>query len=200
MSKPTHPILILLAIFALTSLACRYGEVGTAQTIDLPPTLAVTPIDGEQPVDPNQPIAATATLPSNGQPIQPGTPTMITKVDLNVRRGPSTEYDVVIALRAGESAPIIGRSPNGNWWKIQCPTGYSGECWSSAKDPYSYATDAENVPVAPVPALPTATATHTPQPTATATSTSLPTNTPTVTQQPTLAPPERATLTPTAYP
>ncbi len=197
MFKPTHPILILFAFFALTSLACRLGDVGSSQTIELPPTLAVTPIDGgngEQPVAPNQPIAATATQSAN--PAQPSGPTMVTKVDLNVRRGPSVEYDIVIALRAGESATIIGRSPNSNWWKIQCPVGYSGECWSSAKEPYSYATDAGNVPVAPVPPPPTATPTATYTPTPTATSTSLPTNTPTVTTTPTTTP----TPPPTAYP
>ncbi len=192
MTKPTRPILIFLALLALTSLACRLGEVGTAQTIDLPPTLAVTPLDGEATIEPGQPIAATATLSAN--PGQPGVPTMTTKVDLNVRRGPGTDYDIVIALRAGESAQIVGRSPNSNWWKIVCPSGYSGECWSSAKDPYSFATDAQNVPVAPVPPLPTATPTATYTPTPTATNTLLPTNTPTATYTPT------PTALPTGYP
>lgn len=193
MTKQTHPILILLALFALTSLACRLGEVGTAQTIELPPTLAVTPLAGEEAtVAPGQPIAATATLSAN--PGQPGVPTMITKVDLNVRRGPGTDYAIVIALRAGESAQIVGRSPNNNWWKIVCPPGYSGECWSSSRDPYSYATNAGNVPVAPVPPLPTATPTATVTPTPTATNTPLPTNTATATYTPT------ATAVPTGYP
>ena len=83
----------------------RERSIAGSQTIELPPTLAVTPLDGEQPVDPNQPIAATATLSAN--PAQPTGATMTTKVDLNVRRGPSTEYDIIILDRTIEPCPAL---------------------------------------------------------------------------------------------
>jgi len=38
---------------------------------------------------------------------------------VNVRSGPGTGFSVLGRLRAGQSAPIIGRSANGAWWQIQ---------------------------------------------------------------------------------
>ncbi|HFQ92556.1 MAG TPA: SH3 domain-containing protein [Anaerolineae bacterium] len=139
--KSWRPILFLTTILLFTGLACRLGEIGPAP-LTPPPTLALgTALPGQPPAaappagETPAPPAATATP---GAAV-PGTPTMTTLVDLNVRRGPGVNYPIVTALRAGESALIVGRSPDGNWWKIGCPAGYGGECWSSAKPQYSAA-------------------------------------------------------------
>ena len=126
----------------------------------------------------------------------PGEPTVTAVVDLNVRRGPSTAYDVVGSLRAGNSARILGSNPARTWWKIECPGG-AGECWVSGGHQFSTAENAENVAVAAVPPAPTqppaavaeANATYTPTatvdpqatPTATADPNAPPTHTPTAT-------------------
>lgn len=203
MISHSRPLFLFISLLALLSLACRLGEISTAVSTADFPTLPspVAESEGETPA---------ATLPSqepvviNTAVASATTAVMTAKVDLNIRRGPSTQFAIVTAFRAGEGAPILGRSPDSNWWKIVCPGGYSGECWSSAREQYSSAVNAHNVPVAAVPPYPTATqtatatATTTATATATATFTATPTNTasPTPTGSPTMT----ATPEPTAYP
>ena len=102
-----------------------------------------------------------------------GDPTVTSLVDLNVRTGPGTNYDIVGALPANSSATIVGRSPDGFWWKITCPANVGNECWTSAGSSYSTASNAGGVAVASVPPAPThaATSTYTPSATAQATGT-----------------------------
>jgi hypothetical protein len=133
-----------------------------------------------------------------------GEPTVVALVDLNVRRGPGTVYGIVGALRTGTSARIVGVSPDGGWWKIDCPPATGGECWLSAGPAFSQATDAGSVAIAAVPPRPThtpaavaggtggsgtatatATATATGSATATATATTAAGNNPTPTYTPT---------------
>jgi len=202
--KSWRPILFLAITLLFTGLACRLGDIGPAP-ITPPPTLVPfipeTPGNGLPPqatLLPGEPPAPPAATATPGTAV-PGTPTMTTLVDLNVRRGPGVNYPVVTALRAGESALIVGRSPDGFWWKIGCPAGYSGECWSSARPQYSTAVNAENVPIAAVPPPPTPTYTPTFTPTPTQTPTLTPSPSPTATATATLAPPTE-TPAATAYP
>jgi hypothetical protein len=44
------------------------------------------------------------------------------------RSGPGEKYGTTGALSSGESAQVMGRSENGNWWVINQP-GDSGTCW-----------------------------------------------------------------------
>ncbi|MEJ2747351.1 MAG: SH3 domain-containing protein, partial [Anaerolineae bacterium] len=143
------------------------------------PTLAETETNDAQPAsgDPvsNEETPATESAPAADAPVldvptaEPGQPTMTALVDLNVRTGPGTRYPSVGALRAGTSATIIGQSPDGHWWKIECPSGAGSECWSSAGSQYSSAENAGGVAVAAVPPAPTqaatAVSTATPTPT-----------------------------------
>jgi hypothetical protein len=80
---------------------------------------------------------------------------MTTLVSLNVRTGPGTNYPVVGAFSAGQTATIVGKSPDGNWWKIQCPAGTGNECWASARPEYASSVNVEAVPVAAAPPAPT---------------------------------------------
>jgi len=105
-------------------------------------------------------------------PVSAGQPTMTALVDLNVRRGPGTGYAIVGVLRAGSSAPVIGRNNNGTWWKIDCPPGVSGDCWVSGGHQFSTAENVTNVLVVAAPPLPTHSAsTATPEYTPSATAT-----------------------------
>lgn len=195
MKKQTRrfPIIVLIALSLLSGLACRLSELGTAAASPTPPTLppfvTYTAVPAPVEVVFNEPFVE----PSASVTAAPS-PVMTAKVDLNVRRGPGTQYPILTALWAGEEAAIVGRSPDGFWWKIICPSPYGGECWSSARGEYSTAVHTQNIPISAVPPLPTATPTATSTPTATATNT--PTPVPTHTPIPTITP----TLAPTSYP
>ncbi len=41
----------------------------------------------------------------------------------NLRKGPGTRYPLAGSIEAGGSLPLIGRSPDGQWWQVQTPTG-----------------------------------------------------------------------------
>jgi uncharacterized protein YraI len=172
------PLVVFVAMTFLSSLACRLSEVGTAVPTIAPPTLppfvTYTPMPA--------PVEISLNLPTT-EPIGSATavtsPVMTARVDLNVRRGPGTQYPILTAFHAGDEAVIVGRSPDGYWWKIVCPSPYGGECWSSARGEYSTAVNTQTIPVAPVPPLPTDT------PTATATTTPTFTPSPTWTNTPT---------------
>ncbi|MCP4362875.1 MAG: SH3 domain-containing protein, partial [Chloroflexi bacterium] len=162
-------IIWFVIIVSLGSLACRATEFGSTVVSPEPllkePAPIVSPVptanSGELPAT-TIPVSELATVPA-------GAPLMTATVNLNVRRGPSVQYDIVTILLANETVQIVGRSPDGFWWKLVCPSSYNGECWSSAKSNYSSAVNAESVPVAAVPLAPTATntptSTHTPTPT-----------------------------------
>ncbi len=130
-------------------------------------------------------------------PVDQSTPYVTTLIDLNVRTGPGTNYPVVGVLKQGQNANIMGKSPNGNWWKIQCPAGVGSECWTSAGAQYSTASNASGVAVAAVP-QPPATYTPTASPTSEATYTSTPTTDPNAT--PTVTPTNDPNATPTYTP
>jgi uncharacterized protein YraI len=185
-------ILYLLATFVI-----MFGAACTATGAEVEPEVVVETVVVVATPTPEEEAPAPEDLPELEVPqAAPGEPTVTAVVDLNVRRGPSTAYDVVGSLRAGNSARILGSNPGRTWWKIECPGG-TGECWVSGGHQFSTAENAENVAVAAVPPAPTqpptavavADATYTPTatvdpqatPTATADPNAPPTHTPTAT-------------------
>ena len=62
--------------------------------------------------------------------------------DMNIRSGPGTSYDIVGAATEGGEFEITGKSPDGEWWRIDFD-GQSG--WIYA--PYVTAANVEDVPV-----------------------------------------------------
>ena len=125
--------------------------VAEASPTDAPPTEA-EPAAEESSSEEEAPAADAPVLEAPAPAATDPTATLL--VDLNVRTGPGTNYDVVGALSAGSSASIIGKSPNGGWWKIQCPPNSGSECWISAGSQYSTAANADAVQVAAVPPAP----------------------------------------------
>jgi uncharacterized protein YgiM (DUF1202 family) len=52
---------------------------------------------------------------------------------LRVRRGPGLQHAIVGGLIKGQTATVTGISPDGNWWRILCPSGSTtGTCWVTA--------------------------------------------------------------------
>jgi hypothetical protein len=85
-------------------------------------------------------------------------------LSLNVRAGPSTQYQRVGALQPGETARIRGQNDvgAGRWWQISYIQAPNGVGWVSSSPNYSIAFNTSQVPVVSVPSLP---ATLTPAPT-----------------------------------
>ena len=120
--------------------------------------------------------------PGSGLPnIDPNDPTCraLVNTGLNFRSGPSTNFNVIRTLRAGEVLPITGRLPDNSWWQLRSgvTTG-----WVSASFVTVYGI-CTGIPVVAPPTTPTPTV-----PTATPT---VATATPTITPTPSLTPTPR---------
>lgn len=53
-------------------------------------------------------------------------------VVVNIRSGPGIENEILGRLNAGQSAKVIGVSPDNNWWVISVPSAIAGRGWVSA--------------------------------------------------------------------
>lgn len=181
MMKPrkTTSLKLILLFFCLPLFAACGGETEAAPTLAPPATEAAvevqtvvvvatpTPSDVADEAAPPVDSSSDETAVSEDAPVleaavvEVGVPTMTTLTALNVRTGPGTQYNIVGSLPAGATAEVIGKSPNGHWWKIACPTSSSTQCWASAGTRYSSAENVENVAIASVPPAPTHVATAT---------------------------------------
>jgi hypothetical protein len=70
------------------------------------------------------PLAQEATVTST-----PTGPTILVPDQVNVRLGPSTDFDQVGVLNSGQGAPAIGRSPGGDWIMISYPGVQGNVAW-----------------------------------------------------------------------
>jgi hypothetical protein len=140
-------------------------------------------------VNPQQPTIAVPTV--TGTPIGV---TIIVKMDteqINVRAGPSTVYEKVGVLLAGQEVPARGRSVTGEWILVVYPGAQGGVAWV-----YAPLVDIKGgaLPVVEPPPTPTPAVTNTIDPTLAAQFivTSVPTRLPTFTPPPPLAIPSFA--------
>ena len=136
-----------------------------AQTTDAP----VTP----EPTAPAAPTAPAPAVPAPtaagagaGQPPAPapnaaagGAPSMSVINDfVNVRKGPGVGYDKLGQLDKGQTAPVKGKSSDGDWLQISYPSAANGVGWVKQKDGSDIlvqANDAaKSVPVVAAPPLP----------------------------------------------
>jgi uncharacterized protein YraI len=153
------PVYGFILLLLMTTLACGAGgnepEVTAPLVVPTDPAVVATVIVVATPTLAQEAPAA-ADVPTLSAPTaQPGFPTMTALVSLNVRTGPGTNYPVVGAFGAGQTATIVGKSQDGSWWKIQCPAGTGSECWASAQPQYATAVNVEGVLVAAAPSAPT---------------------------------------------
>lgn len=159
------------------------NALATAQALQAQPQ---APAEGQQPAAPAEGQQPTGQTDQGGQPIstsvftdssqaaptQPPPPTetptpanaTLTVADTaNLRGGPGTTYSIVGAANSGESFPIIGKSPDGQWWQVT----FNGQpAWLFGQLVTTQNADAvaiaQNIPVAP-----TAAPAPPPEPTAT---------------------------------
>ena len=119
-----------------------------------------------------QQVTATSAPVNNAPVINPNDPTcrVLTSTGLNLRSGPSTNYNVITVLAAGATAPIVGRIGSNEWWQVRVNTTIG---WVSAAYTNVYG-NCGGVPIVNPPASPTSPVT----PTAAPTFTPLPTWTP----------------------
>lgn len=132
-----------------------------AQTASVLPT--IQPLDTLAPTETRRATATISPTPSiTLTPTDTPTPTQLPQAvltgDVNCRSGPSSHYDFVILLRAGQSVSIVGRSRDSTYWVVQNPSS-TGVCWLWA----AYTTS--SIPIGSVRAVntpPTKTPTRTP--------------------------------------
>ncbi|MCO5211523.1 MAG: SH3 domain-containing protein [Caldilinea sp.] len=155
----------LLAGLAVLLLAAACNE--PTPTPIPAPAGDVTAVQAAAPVT----TVATEAPSATAMPTPTGTPTLTAPMTLtvsetlNIRSGPGIAYPVVGALLADDVATVIGVSPDGKWWKLNCPTDVAADqCWVIGDPQYS------TVDVAVV-ALAVATAPAVPSPTLTPTAT-----------------------------
>jgi uncharacterized protein YgiM (DUF1202 family) len=155
------------------------------------------------------PDTATATTTATPTPTPLAEAIMISaSVATNCRAGASRSFDVLGLLTPGNSVPVYGRSPDGQWWFIQNPDQPDKSCWIWA-DTTTVSGDLNQIPVINPPPTPNYTQTSyattpTPFPTAfpAVTPTPFPTVLPALTPTPTPSPTAShdATSPPTTLP
>lgn len=107
-------------IVALTMAAMPVNEVPQAQDTPMPPTATNTEL-------PTNTLEPTMT-PTNTLTPTPEIARVSVSVDTNCRTGPAKIFDWVGALLVGETAEVVGRSSEGDYWIIKNPDG-AGNCW-----------------------------------------------------------------------
>lgn len=168
-------VLLALMLTLIGAAACSGSRVSRAPAITPVPTKTLRPTFTPTPVKPTLtpsptpalptpiaqlPTALPTSVPPTPEPPTPApTPTpplqasfTVTGATLNVRSGPGTNYGVIGQIRQGQTFPITGKNPAGNWWQFN----YNGRPgWVSGQ--LVRVTNAELVQVATnIPAPPTA--------------------------------------------
>ncbi|MEW5941571.1 MAG: SH3 domain-containing protein, partial [Chloroflexota bacterium] len=59
-------------------------------------------------------------------------PSVTANSNVNVRSGPSMDYDIVGQLPAGSSALVFGQNSDRTWWYIEFPNGSGQYAWVAA--------------------------------------------------------------------
>ena len=114
------------------------------------PTLTPTP----------RPPTSTPTRPRPTATSTPEAPYITTTRPMNIRRGPSTNYDVVGYATEGEELTVTGRNADGTWWRIE----FEGKsAWIYALYVTATNTDGIRAVATPAPPAPTRAPTPTPQ-------------------------------------
>ena len=153
------------------------AENGRAWVADV-----VVDFDGDREAVPvAQTVSSTDDTP---RPLEPVVVGNIEALDaINVRSEPSLDGAILGGLYLGETAEVLARSDDGDWWQIEYASAPGQPAWVAAEF-VIFTGQQDSVPIFGL-----GTVTPTPGPTAAATSTAEPTVVPTiVSEQPTLAP------------
>jgi hypothetical protein len=70
---------------------------------------------------------------------------VLAKQDINIRKGPGTEFEIVGGVYAGQTAQVTGyKSADEQWWRVVCPVDTVTDCWVSADTALTEPTDTPN--------------------------------------------------------
>ncbi len=179
--RPIHRLCLLLMILMLGVAACvpqatpvanqaavdvavqatltAYAIFSAATNATLPMVATVTPMPAAtQSVEPPTSLELFSATPvptltgTIQPPIPPGPPLVSVSLATNCRSGPARSHDWLGGLYPGQSAKVVGKYPDLNYWIIENPSGV-GTCWLWG----GYATvtgDITNLPVWPAPTQP----------------------------------------------
>ena len=87
------------------------------------------------------PISGQLPIPTPG----PSSPSITALVNVNIRSGPSVEYEIVGLFLQGRKAGVVGTNQDSTWWAIYIPSADNGRGWVSAD--YVIAENTEDVPI-----------------------------------------------------
>jgi uncharacterized protein YraI len=82
----------------------------------------------------------------------PSGPAAVANYNTVIYSGPGTDYVVYGAFVGGQTAVVVGKSEDGQWWAINVPVAPNGSGWVSA--PSVTVKNADNVAVLPTPPVP----------------------------------------------
>ena len=137
-------IFVVTIVITLVLSAC-----GGAETPDptAPPPAAPTetaPPPGPTP-DPSIPVAVIPTP-------APGDPAAIANYNTIIFSGPGEDYVVYATFLGAQTAQVVGKSENSQWWAISVPVSPEGKGWVSAS--WVTVANTDNVAVLPAPPVP----------------------------------------------
>jgi hypothetical protein len=117
------------------------------------PSPTITPLP-PPPAPTDTPTATPTPIPATATPAPASL--VVNAPILNVRSGPSTEYNIVGRLVQGTQAEIVGQSSLGEglWWQIRLGPGPGALGWVSADPSLTIAVNTGIVPAVSAPSLP----------------------------------------------
>ncbi|MGE5374162.1 MAG: SH3 domain-containing protein [Bacteroidota bacterium] len=137
-------------------------QTQSAQTVvadltkNAPPPATATEVLTGPTSDPYIPVAVVPTADPSG-------PSAVAKANNGIYSGPGTNYVLYGTFTGGQSAVVVGKSEDGQWWAINVPVAPTGKGWVSAG--WVNAKNVSNVPVLPTPPVPETTQMVPPGPT-----------------------------------
>ena len=142
-------LLVVLGLYGCTLPDTRQGDtMGTTSTPGDIPTWTPRPEDLTALPTATQPATAKPTVESTQATETTPLPTRTLKPititldggNLNVRRGPSTDYNPLYVLRDGETAVAIGRDRISRWILIEVPSVPGAQGWVTTETDFSTVT------------------------------------------------------------
>jgi uncharacterized protein YraI len=168
-------VVILLVALSLLSSACSTPAPTAAPTQDIslvqtqsaqtvvadltqkaPPMGTATVAPSGPTPNPSIPVAVVPTADPSG-------PSAVANYNTVIYSGPGTNYVVYGAFVGSQTAVVVGKSEDGQWWAINVPVAPNGNGWVSAAS--VTVKNADNVAVLPTPPVPATTEMVPPRPT-----------------------------------
>lgn len=136
-ATPANPTPVVIVVTATP-------DASTAPPPTISPPTAQASSEASPAPDTAQTPAASGTAEAN---LKPTTVKYVTaKQDINIRKGPGTQFEIVGGVYAGQTAQVTGyKSEDEQWWRVVCPVDTVKECWVSADASLTEPADAPNV-------------------------------------------------------